>query len=119
LGILDVFAARYISKSGAVIEGPSLEAYLVSKDAEAAKSVAADLQGTLSALRAIRDMAESGTMAYDQMIAEGNAEGNALVQAGVDGLVRQTRSLEAAAAKAGIAIKVEGSDSLDNPDSVQ
>ncbi len=31
---------------------------------------------------------------YDQMIGEGNAEGNAVVQAAIDGLIAQTRGIE-------------------------
>lgn len=57
--------------------------------------------------------------AYDQMIGEGNAKGNALVQAGIDGLIDQTRSIERAVATLKLdAIEFEGSDSLDNPDAV-
>jgi putative iron-regulated protein len=59
-------------------------------------------------------------MAYDQMIGDGNAEGNKMVQDAVDGLIAQTRAVEKAvdALKIG-AIAVEGSDSLDNPTAVQ
>ena len=53
------------------------------------------------------------------MIGEGNAAGNAMVQAAIDGLIDQTRSIERAVAALGLAaITVEGSDSLDNPDAV-
>ena len=48
--------------------------------------------------------AESGE-AYDQMISEGNAEGNAIVQAAIAALELGT-------------IELEGSDSLDKPDAV-
>ena len=54
-------------------------------------------------------------MAYDQMIGEGNAEGNKIVQDGVDALVAQARAVEAVVAKLGLKIELEGSDSLDNP----
>ena len=57
--------------------------------------------------------------AYDQMIGEGNAEGNAVVQAAIDALVAQTRRSSAPSPPwASSAIAVEGSDSLDNPDAV-
>ena len=69
-------------------------------------------------MAAMRARAES-VEAYDQMIGEGNAEGNAVVQAAIDGLIDQTRSIERAVAALGLgAITVEGSDSLDNPDAV-
>mgnify|MGYP001506362784 CR=1 FL=1 len=70
------------------------------------------------AARMVRDKAEAG-MAYDQMLAPGNAEGAAAITAGVDALVAQTRSIERAVAALGLdKIAFEGSDSLDNPDAV-
>jgi putative iron-regulated protein len=55
---------------------------------------------------------------YDQMIGEGNAEGNRVVQDAIDALVAQTRGIERAVALLELDVKVEGSDSLDNPDAV-
>ena len=47
------------------------------------------------------------------------AEGEAVITAGIDGLVRQTRSIERAVEALGLnAIAFEGSDSLDNPDAI-
>ncbi len=58
-------------------------------------------------------------MAYDQMLAEGNAAGNAMIQTGVDALVAQTRAIEQAVAALGVGqLAFEGSDSLDNPEAV-
>jgi putative iron-regulated protein len=59
-------------------------------------------------------------MKYDQMIGDGNAEGNKIVQDAIDGLIAQTRAVEKAvdALKIG-ALAIEGSDSLDNPSAVQ
>ena len=54
-------------------------------------------------------------MAYDQMLAERNEKGAAMVQAAVDALVAQTRGIEAVVGGIGVEIKVEGSDSLDDP----
>ena len=72
----------------------------------------------LAKLKAIKDKADSGKMAYDQMIGDGNAAGNEMVQAAIDALVAQTRGIEAVVADLGSAITVEGSDSLDNPSAV-
>jgi putative iron-regulated protein len=58
-------------------------------------------------------------MAYDQMIGAGNTEGNALVQSAIDSLVAQTRGIEGLVTAMNLSIKVEGSDSLDNPSAVQ
>ena len=57
---------------------------------------------------------------YDQMIGQGNAEGNAVVQAAIDALIAQARELERAMAVLKLeAAKFEGSDSLDNPSAVK
>ena len=57
--------------------------------------------------------------AYDQMIGEGNAEGNAVVQMAIDALIAQTLPIERAVAALDLdAIEFEGSDSLDDPDAV-
>ncbi len=57
--------------------------------------------------------------AYDQMIGEGNKKGNAVVQAAIDGLVDQTKSIERVIAALDLGtVKLEGSASLDNPSSV-
>ena len=53
------------------------------------------------------------------MIGPDNPTGNALVQAAIDALIAQTRAIEAVVADLGLTIKVEGSDSLDNPTAVQ
>ena len=53
------------------------------------------------------------------MIGEGNAEGNAVVQAAIDALIDQTKSIERAVSALELdTIEFEGSDSLDNPNSV-
>jgi putative iron-regulated protein len=53
------------------------------------------------------------------MIGEGNAEGNAVVQTAIDGLIDQTRSIERAVALLQLdGIQFEGSDSLDDPNAV-
>jgi putative iron-regulated protein len=70
-------------------------------------------------MSALKKRADSGTEAYDQMIGEGNAEGNKVVQDVVDGLVGQARAIEALVAALGLKIELEGSDSLDNPSAVQ
>jgi putative iron-regulated protein len=59
------------------------------------------------------------TESYDQMIGEGNEAGNKVVQDVVDALLAQTKAIERAVAALDLkSIEFEGSDSLDNPDSV-
>ena len=77
-----------------------------------------NLDATVGAMAALRSRAES-VEAYDQMLGEGNADGNAVVQAAIDALVVQTRSIERAVAALDLgSIEIEGSDSLDNPNAV-
>jgi putative iron-regulated protein len=66
----------------------------------------------------LKETADSGKMAYDQMIGDNNPEGNKIVQNVVDTLVAQAHAYEAAVKSLGLTIKVEGSDSLDNPSAV-
>ncbi len=55
--------------------------------------------------------------AYDQMIGPNNPDGAAVVQAGIDALIAQTKELERAITVLNLKdIKFEGSDSLDQPD---
>jgi putative iron-regulated protein len=73
----------------------------------------------LTRLGEIKTAADSGRMAYDQMLAAENPEGTRMIQEAVDALIAQTRADEAVVASLGLTIAVEGSDSLDNPALVQ
>jgi len=118
MGINNVYAGRYKRIDGSVVEGDSLAALVRATDAAAADEMEAKLAATVKAAEALKARAEGGE-AYDQMIGEGNAEGNAVVQAVIDGLVAQTRSLERVIASLAVGeVTIEGSDSLDNPNAV-
>ncbi len=72
----------------------------------------------MAAMEALKKRGET-VEAYDQMIAEGNKEGNATVQRGIDGLIDQTKSIQRAVTALGLdEIKVGTSKSLDNPNAV-
>ncbi len=117
-GIHNVYHGSYERVDGSTVEGPSLADLVRETDAALADEVEADLDETLEAAEAMKARAEGGE-AYDQMIGEGNDEGNAAVQAVIDGLVDQTRSLERVIAALDLGgVTIEGSDSLDNPDAV-
>ncbi|MDF2996253.1 MAG: Peptidase Imelysin [Xanthobacteraceae bacterium] len=118
LGIASIYRGKYTRVDGSVVEGPSVAAYAAALAPKAADEATAKVDAALAALKAIKDEADSGKEAYDQMIGEGNAEGNALVQKGVDSLVAQTRAFEGVVAALKLKIKVEGSDSLDDPSKV-
>ncbi|MFT0860100.1 imelysin family protein [Ancylobacter sp. G4_0304] len=118
LGIASIYRGKYTRVDGSVVEGPSVAAYAAALAPKANDEAEAKIDAALAALKAIKDEADSGKQAYDQQIAEGNAEGNALVQKGVDSLVAQTRAIEGVVSALKLKIKVEGSDSLDDPSKV-
>lgn len=118
MGIQNVYLGQYTRIDGSEVSGPSVSGLVAAADAGVDEALRADLDATMIALAALRDKAEGG-MAYDQMLAPGNTEGAAAIQAGVDALVKQTKSIERAVAALGLnRIDFEGSDSLDNPDAV-
>ncbi|WP_281978188.1 imelysin family protein [Pseudorhizobium flavum] len=118
IGIASAYTGEYTRADGMKMTGPSLSDLVAAKDAALDAEVKAKLDATLAAMNAMAERAEGGE-AYDQMIGEGNAEGNAIVQAAIDGLIDQTRSIERVIASLDLgAITLEGSDSLDNPDAV-
>ncbi|SEB58471.1 imelysin. Metallo peptidase. MEROPS family M75 [Nitratireductor aquibiodomus] len=118
VGIRNVYFGSYERVDGSKVEGPSLADLVSEKDPALAEEVKAKLDTTLEAMTALKERAEGGE-AYDQMIGQGNEEGNAVVQAAIDGLVDQTRSLERVIVALDLSgIELEGSDSLDNPDAV-
>jgi putative iron-regulated protein len=119
VGMAAIYTGRYTRLDGSVVQGPSVADLVAAKDSKVAATVKGRMDAALAALRAIKDTADSGKEAYDQMIGEGNTEGNARVQAGIDALVAQTRALEQAVAALGVKIKVEGSESLDAPSKVK
>ncbi|WP_370528964.1 imelysin family protein [Paracoccus sp. AK26] len=118
LGIQNVYLGRYVRVDGSEVAGPSLSGLVAEADAGLDQALQADLAATMVALTALRDKAEAG-MAYDQMLAPGDQEGAAVIQAGVDGLAKQAKSIERAVAALGLdGIAFEGSDSLDDPNAV-
>ena len=101
---------------GSVIEGSSLMSLLPE---DVASSLDIDLKSTLAVAAVMKDKADSGEMAYDQMLGEGNDVGNAVLQGVIDGLLAQTKSIENAVAALDLGgIDFEGSDSLDDPEAV-
>jgi len=116
-GMVAAWQGKYTRTDGSVVEGPSIRELAAAKNAEAAKRVDDALAATTASMQVMKDASDKGE-AYDEMIAADNAEGNAIVQAAIDGLVAQTRAVEAVVASLGLKIEVEGSDSLDNPSAV-
>lgn len=117
VGMNAIWTGKYVRLDGTTVEGASAEGYADAKAPEEAKRLSALMLDTVAKAKAMKDKGDGG-MAYDQMIGEGEAEGNKLVQDVIDALVAQTRGIETTVAKLGVKITVEGSDSLDTPEKV-
>lgn len=119
LGIRNVYVGSYKRVDGSVVKGASLADFMKSKDAKVNEGMISRLDATMIAMIAMVNRAKGGE-AYDQMIAEGNKEGNAVVQKVVDALTAQTKDVERVLAVLKIkGVEIEGSDSLDSPSKVK
>lgn len=118
IGIRAAYHASYTRLDGSVVSGPSVSDMVKAADPAIDKELSGKLDTTVAKMEAIKARALAGE-AYDQQIAEGNTEGNATVQAAIDALLDQTKSIERAVGSLKLnAIAFEGSDSLDAPDKV-
>ncbi len=118
LGIQNVYLGEYVRVDGSLVSGPSVSDLVAEVNADLDAELKGKLSTTMMSLGRIKTAAEAG-FSYDQMLERGNAAGEALVMGGVDGLVDQTKSIEAAVKALGLdQLAFEGSDSLDNPDAV-
>ncbi|WP_108658504.1 imelysin family protein [Acuticoccus kandeliae] len=118
VGIRNVYTGHYKRVDGTVVSGPSVADLVAAIDPALNEELLAHLDATIDAMAVMKARAES-VEAYDQMIGEGNEEGNAVVQAAIDALIAQTPFIERAVAALDLgAIEIEGSDSLDDPDAV-
>ncbi len=117
-GIRNVYLGRYEGPDGDVTEGPGLGDLVAAETPDLDAEMRTRLEETVAAMQAIADAAENGE-AYDQQIAEGNSEGNDRVQAGIDALIAQTRTLERIIAELDLTgVSIAGSDSLDQAGAV-
>jgi putative iron-regulated protein len=118
LGIRNVYLGRYQRVDGSEVAGASVSDLVKAKSPEADATLRQALDRTVDAAEALRRRAAGGE-AYDQMIGEGNEDGNKAVDALVAALTAQTRAIEGAVQVLGLgAIQFEGSDSLDDPKKV-
>jgi putative iron-regulated protein len=112
-GIIAVWSGKYTRRDGSVVAGPSLAALAAEEDVAASAAVDEAMAETLRRFTAVKEEGDRpGGQRWDQLIASGNDAGNARIQSLVDGLVAQTRRLEAVISLLGLEVKVEGSDSL-------
>jgi putative iron-regulated protein len=115
LGMRAVYLGEYTRADGSRVMGASLAGAVAEISPELDREMRARLDKTVATVEAIRRRAETKE-AYDQMIAEDNVEGNGAVQAAIDALTAQTRTIERIVAALGLQpIQIMGSDSLDDP----
>ena len=119
VGMLNIYYGRYTRLDGTKVGGAGIAEYAKAKAAAAGQRLSADMDAALADLKVIKDTADSGKMAYDQMIGPDNPEGNKMVDTAVQTLVTQAHSVEAVVGALGLKIQLEGSDSLDNPSAVK
>lgn len=118
VGIMTGYTGSYTRFDGTKMTGPSIKDLLEAKDPAMDKELQGKLDVSMAAMEALKKRGDT-VEAYDQMIAEGNKEGNAVVQTAIDGLIDQTKSIQRAVTSLDLdKITVEGSDSLDNPSKV-
>ena len=119
VGIRNVYTGSYKRVDGSTVSGPSVSDLVKAKAPEVDKEVTTALNQTVADMEAMAERAKTKE-AYDQMIGEGNDEGNAVVQKAIDALLVQTKAIERAVAALELnAIEFEGSESLDAPDKVK
>jgi putative iron-regulated protein len=117
-GVQNVYLGAYKRIDGTVVSGPSLSDLVADQNPELDAEMTTKLETTMLALADIVAAAENG-FAYDQMLERGNERGEALIMAGVNGLIDQTRTIERIVTALDLdQIAFEGSDSLDNPSAV-
>jgi putative iron-regulated protein len=118
VGMMNVYTGQYRRIDGSTVGGPSLSQYVAAKAPEADAKVKAGMNETLQAFQVMKETADSGKMAYDQMIGSDSPDGNRIVSAAIDRLVAQKQALEGVVTALNLKIEIEGSDSLDNPSAV-
>ena len=117
-GMIAVYNGSYTRLDGTVVEGPSFGDLVAHESPNLNGEILARLSATEAAMDVMVETAET-EQSYDQMLGEGNASGNAVLQDVIDRLVAQTETFEQAVVALGLQIGAfEGSDSLDNPDAV-
>jgi len=115
-GMQNVYAGSYQRVDGGRLEGASISDLVAARDPQADQALRARLNETLAKMQVIADSAERDGVAYDQLIAAGNQEGNAKVMAAIHALLAQTKAIEQAVSVLELdTIAFEGSDSLDAP----
>ena len=119
MGIRDTYLGSYKRVNGTIVKGASPSELVKAKSPAVDAEIRKLLQTTMDKMTVLKKTADTGEMAYDQMIGEGNMKGNAIVQAAIDALLAHTKGIEKAVEALGLgALQFEGSESLDAPQKV-
>ncbi|EKO3838378.1 peptidase [Vibrio harveyi] len=101
-GIYNVYTGTYKGVDGKELSGPSIADLVAQKDKQAAKEIQKQFDTTRSQVGELVTSAEKNNQHFDQLIAAGNTQGNALVNDTIMSLVAQTGAIERAANIVGI-----------------
>ncbi|EOX4080157.1 imelysin family protein [Vibrio alginolyticus] len=101
-GIYNVYTGTYKGVNGKELSGPSIADLVAQKDKKAATEIQKQFDTTRSQVGELVTSAEKNNQHFDQLIAAGNAQGNALVNDTIMSLVAQTGAIERAASIVGI-----------------
>ncbi len=112
LGISNIYLGSYQRVDGSIVSGPSVSDLVRAKSLDADMRLRAALDRSIAKFSALVKHATT-VEAYDQMIAEGNTAGNAVVEAAISALLAQTKEIERAIVALKLrSVQFEGSDSL-------
>ncbi|MEO0619434.1 MAG: imelysin family protein [Pseudomonadota bacterium] len=115
LGIQNVYLGRYTRTDGTKVAGPSVSDIVQARGPDANKALTAAVAETMKRMTVLKTRGDT-VERYDQMIAEGNAAGNRVVQDAIDGLLAQTRAIQRAVTAVDAKdVTIVGSESLDGP----
>ncbi|WP_372966047.1 imelysin family protein [Marinobacter sp.] len=103
-GIRNVYTGSYRRVDGSLVSGPSLSDLVKQSNPELDARLNSQLNASMEALGLMKARAESSQnpIAFDTMIAPGNAEGSRIINNAIMALVEQTGSIEQAARQLGI-----------------
>lgn len=115
VGIRNIYLGTYMRLDGSMVRGPSVSDLIRAKSPDLDAKIRLAIDETMKRMTDLVERAKT-VEAYDQMIGEGNAAGNAVVQSVIDQLAVQARSFEEAIMLLGLeGVAIMGSDSLDSP----
>ncbi len=101
-GIYNVYTGIYKREDGTLLSGPSIHDLVAQEDKKASQEIQKQFDLTRSQVGQLVTSAETNGQFFDQLIASGNTQGNALVNETIMSLVAQTAQIERAAKLVGV-----------------